>query len=287
MKKYVAIAFCLISYIAHAQVVDSAFSYMPLMIGNMWEYDYRILFPNTHLYYFAETVTGDSVAANGIKYFVIHRKILPDSSAYDYLERIDSVTANLYTYQTTPFPTETLMDSLRSKPGDHYNGSIGVCISQQIKDILDVPTAVKSFDFGGLATYEFAYGFGKSSVRTFHDVNTQESKLIYARIAGKEFGTLVSVQSTKIQSIDFSLSQNYPNPFNPSTTIEFFLDRMEFISIEVSNILGQRIATVVSKVLSPGAYLIGFNASELPTGIYYYTMRSKKSLITKRMLLAK
>jgi hypothetical protein len=287
MKKYIAIAFCFGTCIAHAQLVDSAFGYMPLMIGNMWEYNYRSLFPNTHLYYFTETVSGDSVAANGIRYFVIHSKILPDSSTFDYLERVDSVTANLYTYQPTPFPTETLIDSLRSKPGDRYNGDIGVCISQQTKTILGVPATVKSFSFGGLATYEFAYGLGKDSVVTYNDGNTQESKLIYARIAGKEYGTLLSVPSMKIEPVDFLLLQNFPNPFNPSTTIEFSLNRMQYVSLEVSNTLGQRIAILVARVIPSGLHIITFDGSVLPTGTYYYTLRTLNSSITKPMLLIK
>lgn len=281
MKKYIAIAFCLGTCIVHAQLVDSAYGYMPLMIGNMWEYNYQSLFPNTHLYYFTETVIGDSVAANGLKYFIIHHQILGDSSSFNYLERVDSVTANVYTYP------ETLQDSLRSKPGDHFNAGLGLCLAQNTKSVLGVLTTVKSFSFGGLASSEFAYGFGKDLGVTFNDGNTQEAELIYTRIAGKEYGTLLSVPSTTSEPIDFSLSQNFPNPFNPSTTIEFSMPSMQYISLEVNNVLGQRITTLIAKIISSGSHRITFDGTLLPAGIYYCTLRTVNRSITKPMLLIK
>jgi hypothetical protein len=287
MKTYIAVAFCLSSCIARSQVADSAFGYFPLMTGDIWEYDCQTWPFENHLYYFTETVTGDSVAPNGVKYFVIYRKILPDSSTIVYLERVDSLTANVYTYQPTPYPTEVLQDSLRSKPGDHYDGGYGICWSQHTQSILGVPTTVKSFTFAGLESHDLAYGFGEDSVNIFNNGDSFGFKLIYARIAGKEFGTLLSVQSTKTKPSDFSLSQNFPNPFNPSTSIEFSLPQMEFITLEVRNILGQRIATLISKVMPPGSHVIKFDGSGLPTGTYYCILRTKNSLITKPMLLIK
>lgn len=286
MKTYITVAFFVVSAIARSQVADSAFGYLPLEIGNIWEYDYRSLPSNNHLYYYTETITGDTVAPNGTKYFVIYRKILPDSSTVVYLERVDSATANVYTYHAMSFPTETPQDSLRSKPGDTF-ATYFTCTGQHTQTVLGVQTTVKSFRDDGLGSHDLAYGFGTDSSYAFEQGPQYASILIYARIAGKDFGTILSVHPSKIESINFLLSQNFPNPFNPSTSIEFSLPRMEFITLEVRNVLGQRIVTLMSKVMLPGSHLIRFDGSGLPSGTYYCVLRTKNSLICKPMLLIK
>ena len=150
MKTYITVALLLVALptivALHSPRVssDSAFGYLPLEIGNIWEYDYRSLPSNNHLYYYTETITGDTVAPNGTKYFVIYRKILPDSSTVVYLERVDSATANVYTYHAMSFPTETPQDSLRSKPGDTF-ATYFTCTGQHTQTVLGVQTTVKSF----------------------------------------------------------------------------------------------------------------------------------------------
>jgi WD40 repeat protein len=85
----------------------------------------------------------------------------------------------------------------------------------------------------------------------------------------------------------FSLSQNYPNPFNPSTTIEFQIPSEGFVSLTIYNTIGQELSYLVNEYRSAGNYSITFSADKLPSGLYFYTLRSSDFKETKKMLLLK
>ncbi len=86
---------------------------------------------------------------------------------------------------------------------------------------------------------------------------------------------------------DFYLSQNYPNPFNPTTVISYGVSQSGFVTIKVFNVLGQEVATLVNKNMNTGNYQIDFNAGNLPSGIYIYSIQSGKYVSSKKMLLIK
>lgn len=85
----------------------------------------------------------------------------------------------------------------------------------------------------------------------------------------------------------FSLSQNYPNPFNPMTNIKFDIPKSVFVKLTVFDVLGREVQTLVNEQLSPGTYNYDFNASHLPSGIYYYKLESNEFIQTKKMVLIK
>ncbi|KAA3615816.1 MAG: T9SS C-terminal target domain-containing protein [Calditrichaeota bacterium] len=85
----------------------------------------------------------------------------------------------------------------------------------------------------------------------------------------------------------FSLSQNYPNPFNPNTTISFELPKANFTTLRIYNIAGQQIASLVNGRLPAGLFQVQWNAEEMSSGIYFYTLKSGAVSQTKRMLLLK
>jgi hypothetical protein len=86
---------------------------------------------------------------------------------------------------------------------------------------------------------------------------------------------------------DYALSQNYPNPFNPSTTINFSLPKEGFVTIEVHNILGQVVATLVEGRLNAGEHSVRFNAGSLASGVYLYTLRADDRYEVRKMMLMK
>lgn len=86
---------------------------------------------------------------------------------------------------------------------------------------------------------------------------------------------------------DYKLYQNYPNPFNPTTTIKFNLSKQSHITLKVYNILGQEVATLVNAVRQAGSYSIGFSASALPSGVYFYTLATDEFISTKKMIVIK
>jgi uncharacterized delta-60 repeat protein len=85
----------------------------------------------------------------------------------------------------------------------------------------------------------------------------------------------------------YSLSQNYPNPFNPVTNIEFAISNSAFVKLVVYNSLGKEVETLVSEDLTPGIYKADWNASEYPSGVYFYKISAGSFTETKRMILVK
>lgn len=85
----------------------------------------------------------------------------------------------------------------------------------------------------------------------------------------------------------FELSQNYPNPFNPSTTIKFSVPKDGNAAIKVYDVKGQLVKTLVNQRIIVGNYTVDFNASELSSGVYFYTLETPDFKETKRMILVK
>ncbi len=87
--------------------------------------------------------------------------------------------------------------------------------------------------------------------------------------------------------VAYSLKQNYPNPFNPVTKIEFSLPKNTYATIKVYNVLGKEIATLVDKFERAGNHFVTYDASNLPSGVYFYTLKAGDFTETKRMTLVK
>jgi len=85
----------------------------------------------------------------------------------------------------------------------------------------------------------------------------------------------------------FILSQNYPNPFNPSTKISFTMPKHSHVTIKVYDILGNEVATLVNEEKPQGNYTIEFNAKNLVSGVYFYTLKADSFSDTKKLLLLK
>ncbi|MCE1163985.1 MAG: S8 family peptidase [Bacteroidetes bacterium] len=85
----------------------------------------------------------------------------------------------------------------------------------------------------------------------------------------------------------FSLSQNYPNPFNPVTSIVFGLPKDENVSLKVYDLLGREVRTVVNEFKKAGTYQVGFDASSLSSGVYFYRIQAGMYSDIKRMVVVK
>ncbi|SMO53886.1 Por secretion system C-terminal sorting domain-containing protein [Gracilimonas mengyeensis] len=84
-----------------------------------------------------------------------------------------------------------------------------------------------------------------------------------------------------------SLNQNYPNPFNPSTVISYQIPENSHVELKVFDMLGREISTLVNERKSVGAYEVNFEASELSSGMYIYTLKAGDFTQTKKMMLIK
>lgn len=86
---------------------------------------------------------------------------------------------------------------------------------------------------------------------------------------------------------EFSLFQNFPNPFNPVTTILFTIPYEENVQLQIFNINGELMETLINKKLGVGEYEMIFVGSKLPSGVYFYTLKAGSFTETKKMILLK
>lgn len=85
----------------------------------------------------------------------------------------------------------------------------------------------------------------------------------------------------------YELDQNYPNPFNPKTFIRFKISEKSDVKINVYDVRGRKIKTLVDGTYNIGSYLIEFNSSDISSGVYFYTMETRDIILTKKMVVLK
>lgn len=101
------------------------------------------------------------------------------------------------------------------------------------------------------------------------------------------YSPLTSVGSENNIANGFNLLQNYPNPFNPVTTINYQIKEQGLVQLKVYNLLGQEIVTLVNEFQSSGIYETLFDASNLPSGVYIYSLRVNDFIQNNKMTLLK
>ena len=95
------------------------------------------------------------------------------------------------------------------------------------------------------------------------------------------------VESSTNKPYSLHLSQNYPNPFNPSTNIEFYMPQAGELSLEVFNLLGQKVATITNGFYAAGTHSMQFDASTLSSGVYVFMLRSSTQVRSRKFTLIK
>jgi hypothetical protein len=85
----------------------------------------------------------------------------------------------------------------------------------------------------------------------------------------------------------FHLSQNYPNPFNPKSNIKFQIAKLADVKLFIYNVLGKEIAVLVNEQLKPGTYEVEWDASNSPSGVYFYKLIASEYTETRKMVLIK
>ncbi|MBK9098768.1 MAG: S8 family serine peptidase [bacterium] len=143
----------------------------------------------------------------------------------------------------------------------------------------------------------FVPGFGTTTERksySFSDANLSMGSYSY-RLKQIDFDGTTEYSNEVFAEVgaptNFALMQNYPNPFNPSTTIEFSIPETSNISVEIYNVIGELVASLINQSLDAGYHKINFNASNLPSGTYVYQLKANGQngtfVETKKMLLMK
>jgi hypothetical protein len=152
------------------------------------------------------------------------------------------------------------------------------------------------------AIYKFAYLESKDTVLLIDSLFIDGSFLSrFKRFDNDIYLILSNSEKVRVYKIDkvtttpkepqlpntFTLYQNYPNPFNPTTTIEFDIPERTNVKLVIYDILGREVETLIDKELEPGKYKLNFTATNLPSGVYFYTLKTPKFTKTNKMLLIK
>lgn len=310
MKKI--IIFLIFAQTVFCLPIDSnIFKYFPLKVGNRWTWHgfaYPIMPPlnvsqkiisarliNNHLYYFSKL---DYFQNNGTIQYTI----------YNYC-RIDSLTGNLYTYDTIS-NADCLMDSLNIRKNDSAYSCGGKwyrCDDTANYNIFNLNIKSKSFYwtnyFEGGERHRLALGIGRVRIDQYGAQFSMGHTLQGCLINGVLYGDTSLVGINQISTaipIDYSLSQNYPNPFNPATKIKFQIPLLRGVDVpstrdgpgvltrlRIYDALGREVQTLVNEALSPGIYEVDFDGSNLPSGVYFYELASGNFFESKKMLLVK
>jgi hypothetical protein len=192
--------------------------------------------------------------------------------------------------------TESINYAGRNGVSDHKNvmrkmitGPTGETISTSGNRVVS-----KSFQLNG------SWNPDKIEIVVF--IQNSNSREIY-QSASISYGSLIptSISNESSTPVEFSLEQNYPNPFNPSTTINYSIPDVETghapshqnnggslpVTLIVYDILGREVATLVNEYMAAGNYSAVFNADALSSGIYFYTLKTGRQVLTRKMTLLK
>ncbi len=105
-------------------------------------------------------------------------------------------------------------------------------------------------------------------------------------ILAKESYTTISYKGETVVET-YELSQNFPNPFNPETVIKYQIPEAGHVTVKVYDMLGREVASLVNETQQKGRYELKFNAGQLASGVYIYSIKAGKFSSTKKMMLLK
>ena len=129
------------------------------------------------------------------------------------------------------------------------------------------------------------FGDGNHFIVDTEDIMTDVFFL--AKYNAAQSPTSIKILNNELKPAHFSLDQNYPNPFNPSTNINFSIADEGQVSLEIYNMLGEKVAVIVNEFLSAGNYSADWNSAGLPSGTYIYRLTANNVSQTRKMILLK
>jgi len=124
----------------------------------------------------------------------------------------------------------------------------------------------------------------KVTLSVFNEIDSWDTLSMVIEIT--DITTAINSETSLIPD-KFSLSQNYPNPFNPVTTIRYNLAKNAQVELEIYNILGEKVISLIQGYQKAGRYSIQFNGASLPSGIYFYKLNYYGNSLIQKMTLIK
>lgn len=119
------------------------------------------------------------------------------------------------------------------------------------------------------------------------ELNDAESTFKSQAAVPVTIGPPMPKRSGRLLPTEYSLDQNYPNPFNPVTTIRYKLPEASPVTLIIYDVLGKEVAKLVNEHKEAGAYSVTWDASNIASGTYFYTLTAGDVSVTKRLLLLK
>ncbi len=147
----------------------------------------------------------------------------------------------------------------------------------------DIPTT------STMTTQTIAYTGGTSTSKIKIAAKAAASNRFFLDNVVVTSGGTTAVEAIESRNVptNFALAQNYPNPFNPTTKIQFVVSKADHITLQVYNIQGEMVASLVNEYMPAGTYSAVFDASQLPSGMYCYRLATSSASIAKKMMLLK
>jgi len=264
-------------------------------------------------------VTGASDDASGISNFttikygpsgdtVWIKRLFPPSNGYDL--KIDSRGNICIASRCCGYNFVTKLDSSANMiwQRTYRDGFISTDLSRLVLDSADniyasgffdtlstEAMAAFKYDSSGNRQYVVSYFYTPVGWNFPFDLAVDRRGSVY--LAGRSNRAMVTVKFSEMPTgispltglpSDFKLHQNFPNPFNPRTIINYELRIRNFVMLKVYDIAGREVATLVNEIMPAGKYAVEFNAADLPSGVYIYSLNvDGKQMGVKRMALVK
>jgi hypothetical protein len=155
--------------------------------------------------------------------------------------------------------------------------------------ILQKPPTAQNYAIGcvGVVTGAGPFSGAQGYVEGTSAAGLSPASLYKAQLAERLSGTTSVRQSQLMTPETMLLEQNYPNPFNPATNFEFRIGNFGFVSLKVFDILGKEITALVNELRPAGVYAIHWDASSLPSGVYFYRLQTGNYSQTRKLVLTK
>ncbi len=215
-----------------------------------------------------------SVQGEGVTGIPVHRRTVT-------LEVIDNVPVELTSFTANMQKNDVMLSWVTAT--ELNNSGFEIQRSLKTENSKDVWNKIGFIQGNGSSTESHAYSFTDGNiVKPGH----YSYRLKQVDFDGKyAYSPVAEIDVNK--PTRYYLSQNYPNPFNPTTTIEFSTPERSHVSLKVYDVLGNQVASLVDGWMESTNHKVVFNAANLASGIYYYTLTTGNFTSTKKLILLK